>query len=366
MEALTDIMSDYTVPLAGLFAGILLGYVARLNRFCTMAAFERYWYAGDTSPIRTWALAGIVAMAGTQLLIHFFGLDIGSSFYLDTDFGLTGAVLGGLMFGFGMALVGTCGFGAVLRLGGGNLRALVVLTSLGLAALATQRGLMGQVRIALVDDWAIDLSFAGSQSVGDLLSAFLGFDATAAVAIVFFSAAMVWIFKDSKFRGQPVNILTGIVVGLIIPFGWLVTATAPSWSYEAVQVEAASFIVPVGDTIMHIITYTGTVPDYGIGLVVGTLFGAMAAAWHKNDVRWEACDDARELWRHLAGATLMGIGGVFAMGCTIGQGLAAFSTLAISAPIVMVSVAIGARIGLNWLIEGTLWPGIGGQSRGAA
>jgi uncharacterized protein len=96
-------------------------------------------------------------------------------------------------------------------------------------------------------------------------------------------------------------------------------------------------------------------PDYGVGLVVGVGLGAALVAWRKKDVRWEACDDARELGRHIVGAFLMGVGGVFAMGCTIGQGVSAASLLAVSAPVAMLSVAIGARLGLAYLLEGSPW-----------
>jgi hypothetical protein len=87
--------------------------------------------------------------------------------------------------------------------------------------------------------------------------------------------------------------------------------------------------------------------------VVGVFLGAAAAAFLADDIRWEACDDARELGRHLLGAFLMGTGGIFAMGCTIGQGVSAFSLLSISAPIVVLSIALGARIGLSILVEGS-------------
>src|SRR3546814_7878364 len=89
---------------------------------------------------------------------------------------------------------------------------------------------------------------------------------------------------------------------------------------------------------MQLITYTGVKPDYGVGLVVGVGLGAALVTWRRHDVRWEACDDARELGRHIAGAVLMGVGGVFAMGCTIGQGVSAASLLAVSAPVAMLSV----------------------------
>jgi uncharacterized membrane protein YedE/YeeE len=340
-------------PLLGVLAGCVLGFVARSTHFCTLSALERHWYAGDSSALRTWVLAAVSALIGTQLLVAFGQADPGASFYLSSDFPWTGAILGGFMFGIGMALVGTCGFGAVLRIGGGSLRALVVLTVIGLSALAAQRGVVGIVRVPLVDDLAVSFAGSGSQSVGDILSSLTGLPLQGVVAAVIALAGLVWIFRPASYRRQIGKIGSGVAIGSVITFGWWATTFTAARSFDPVQIEAGSFVVPVGDTIMQLITYTGTWPDYGVGLIAGTLFGAVAAALWKRDIRWEACDDARELGRHLLGGTLMGIGGVFAMGCTVGQGITAFSTLAISAPVVMLSMAFGAKVGLAWLVEGS-------------
>lgn len=344
----------YVLPLAGIFAGLVIGYLARSNHFCTLSALERHWYAGDSSGLRTWALAAFTALAATQVLVHVGFADTGASFYLSSSFPWTGAILGGIMFGFGMALVGTCGFGAVIRLGGGSLRALVVLTVIGLAALATQRGVLGVIRVPLVDDLALDLSFAGDQSIGSLISAAVGASVSWLVAIVVAALGFGWIFSSAAFRADRTRIMTGVVIGLGITFGWVATTWASRTGMEPVQIEAGSFVVPVGDAILQLITYTGVLPDYGVGLIAGVLLGAVAAAVRKRDIRWEACDDARELGRHILGGTMMGVGGVMAMGCTIGQGISGFSTMAISAPIVLLSIAMGARLGLAWLLEGSL------------
>ena len=112
------------------------------------------------------------------------------SFYLSPSFGWTGAIAGGLAFGFGMALVGTCGFGALVRLGGGSLRSLVVILVLGLSALAAQRGLIGYGRIAVVDDLAFDFRQIGAddQSLGSILSALAGIDLRLPTVIVVVAA----------------------------------------------------------------------------------------------------------------------------------------------------------------------------------
>ncbi|MCR4268608.1 YeeE/YedE family protein [Nitratireductor sp. ZSWI3] len=338
---------------AGLFAGIVIGYVARRHHFCTMAALERHWYAGDSRGLRTWALAAGVAMVLTQAMMLGGVADLGGSFYLRPFFGLTGAIIGGLAFGFGMALAGTCGFGALVRLGGGSLRGLVVLIVLGLSALAAQRGLIAPLRVATVDNLAIDLSGAGDQSLGSLASAAFGADLRIAVALLVFALLFGWILRDRTFRRSGGLIAAGTAIGVMIAFGWFVTALATAHSFDPVQLEAGSFVVPVGDTILQAVAFTGTWPDYGVGMVLGVVVGAALCAWRHDDIRWEACDDARELSRHLAGGLLMGTGGVFAMGCTIGQGVSAFSVLAVSAPVVTASIMLGARMGLAYLLEGT-------------
>jgi uncharacterized membrane protein YedE/YeeE len=103
--------SVWFLPVAGMLAGLVLGYVARRRHFCTLTALERHWYAGDSDGLRSWVLAAATALVLTQLLRLADVIAIDDAFYLAPRFGLSGAVLGGLAFGFGMALVGTCGFG---------------------------------------------------------------------------------------------------------------------------------------------------------------------------------------------------------------------------------------------------------------
>lgn len=341
------------LPAAGLLAGGAMGVAARRHHFCTLSALERHWYAGDSAGLRTWVLAAAVALTLTQAL-QFAGLvETQSSFYLSTSFAWTGAIIGGLGFGFGMALVGTCGFGALIRFGGGSLRSLVVLLVLGLSAMAAQRGLVALGRVKIVDELAADLSFAGDQSIGSILSTAAGTDIRWMIAVLLAFLMFWWVFRNARYRTEYGRIASAAVIGGAIAFGWLVTTLAYRHSLYPVQIEAGSFVVPVADTILQVVVFTGALPDYGIGLVAGVVLGAAACAMCRREVRWEACDDARELGRHLLGGFLMGVGGVFSLGCTIGQGVTAASALAASAPLVMVSILVGARMGLAYLVEGS-------------
>ncbi|MCG8596093.1 MAG: YeeE/YedE family protein, partial [Kiloniellales bacterium] len=190
-----------------------------------------------------------------------------------------------------------------------------------------------------------------------------GVDLTLAVAAIATAALFYWVFRDAAFRRDTGRIVAGTVIGLCIAAGWTVTSTLRETLFTPVQLESASFVAPLGDTMMQLITVTGTLPDYGVGLIGGVLAGAALAAWRADEVRWEACDDARELGRHLGGAFLMGTGGMFALGCTIGQGVSAVSLLAISAPITLVSILVGARIGLGVIVEGSPFGFLGSRQQ---
>ncbi|MBL1407026.1 MAG: mmebrane protein [Hyphomicrobiales bacterium] len=346
--------SALQLPSAGLIAGALLGYVARRNFFCTLTSLEQYWYGNNSHGVRTWVLAAVSAAIITQTFIYLGYADPSNSFYLSTNFGWLGAIIGGITFGIGMALIGTCAFGALIRLGGGSLKSLMAIIVLGLSAISAQRGLLSLSRTELFDHFKIDFTFAGNQSIPNIASSLLGKDINLAVTIVLIIVPLIWVFTNVSYRTNTKGMVTAATIGAVISLGWVVTSRFAEQSFDIVQIESASFVSPIGDTILQFAFLAGIVPDYGVGMIVGTVMGAALAACMADNVRWEACDDARELSRHILGAVFMGFGGVLAIGCTIGQGVSAASLLTISAPITICSILIGARLGLAWLIEGSI------------
>ena len=341
------------LPVCGLAGGLALGYVARRNFFCTLSALEQHWYASNSDGVRTWVLAAVAAAIFTQAAGFFLLVDTSKSFYLVSTLSIPAAIIGGLAFGFGMSLVGTCSFGALVRLGGGSLKSLVAVLVLGLTALSAQRGLLGLSRTEFFDRFRVDLSFAGDQSLPALASALAGPTVAGVVTVVAIGLPAIWVLSDAGFRRNRSALLTGVVVGAVVCFGWIVTSFISDQSFDPVQIESVSFVTPVADTILQFVAFTGATPDYGVGMVLGTIAGAALAARRADDVRWEACDDAAELSRHILGAVLMGFGGVLALGCTMGQGVSAASLLAVSVPLTMGSIVLGARAGLAWLLEGS-------------
>jgi uncharacterized membrane protein YedE/YeeE len=340
----------------GLAAGAMLGVAGRAGRFCTLAMLEDAFFGSDLRRLKSFALAAAVALLATQALAEFGIIDLSRSIYLTPSIGLGGAILGGLMFGIGMALVGTCGFGTLVRVGGGDLRAIVVFLVLGLSALATMRGIMGMLRVMLVEPLSLRLSAGTDQTLASLLGAGGAMRALLVVSIA--TALAVWALADGRLLRSPRLLASGLAVGAAIAFGWFATGWLADDEFDPVRVSSLSFVAPLGDTILYIATFSGARLNFGIGSVAGVVAGSFAAAMLARGFRWEACDDARELKRHMTGALLMGIGGVLSMGCTIGQGLTAFSTLAVSAPITLLAIACGARLGLEFTMTGEWLPAL--------
>ena len=180
-----------------------------------------------------------------------------------------------------------------------------------------------------------------------------------AILTVSIAAALaIWTLADGRLIRSPRLLASGLAVGAAIAFGWLATGWLADDEFDPTRVSSLTFVAPLGDTILYIATFSGARLNFGIGSVAGVVAGSFAAAMLARGFRWEACDDARELKRHMTGALLMGIGGVMSMGCTIGQGLTAFSTLAVSAPITMLAIACGARLGLEFTMTGEWLPAV--------
>ncbi len=144
---------------------------------------------------------------------------------------------------------------------------------------------------------------------------------------------------------------TGIAIGLIIVLGWWATGVAGFDAFETRRVESFSFVAPLGDTLLYFMLASALRPDFPVGAVLGVIAGAFLAARSAGQFEWEAPDGAGEMRRHLLGAVLMGVGGIAALGCTIGQGVTGVSTLSVGSILSIASILVGARISLYWLIE---------------
>ena len=318
-ERFLDILGDANmVALVGLIGGVMLGLAARVGRFCTLGAVEDLLYARDSRRMRMWGVAIGVAVLGVALAQATGHFDPAQTFYLSRVWSPAGSIIGGLLFGYGMAIAGNCGYGALARLGGGDLRGFVIVLVMGLSAYAVLSGPLARARVWMfpVDDMAVaPQGFA--TSLGGLAGVTPG-----AVAAAFGLVILGLSLAHREMLKSPRQVVWGAVVGLAVLSGWIGTWWVATTGFDGERVNTHSFAQPLGDTIFWTMTASGNTLSFGVGSVAGVLVGAFIGSLFKGHFRWEACEDPRELKRQMLGAALMGPGAILAVGCSIGQGSA--------------------------------------------
>lgn len=339
---------------AGLIIGLICGFFVRRARLCSFGAIETALTAHDWRRMKVFGLALGIAMAGTQLLVFAGILDPARTSYVPNALPWLGALAGSLAFGLGMALIGTCAFGSLVRLGGGDLRSLIALIVFGLVAYAVLRGTLSSLRILGVEAFAIRVPGGGPASAQAALRSHVGGGA-ALVASLLLAAVLITIAAaDRRLWRAPRLVTAGVVLGLGVVAGWLATTLLIDEFSSLQRVQSLTFVAPVARALASLAIGGPELGDFGVGSVFGVIAGSFLAARLARDFHWEAYDDPREMRRHLIGATLMGGGGILAGGCTIGQGLTAGSLLAASWVIVVPGIILGARIGIAMLVEDSL------------
>lgn len=333
--------------LIGLIGGIALGLAARVGRFCTLGAIEDLLYSSDDRRMRMWGLAIGVAIIGAHLSMSLGYMDAADTAYLDRVWNPVATIIGGLMFGYGMALSGNCGYGALARLGGGDLRSFVIVLVMGLSAYFVMSGPLAEARVWL---FPVDLQASAPQGFSQLAATWnIGYATT---GLLIGGGLIALSLSSAEMVHSPGHIFWGVIVGLAVVSGWVGTTWIAETGFGNEPIETHTFAAPIGDTIYYSMTASGNELSFSVGSVVGVVIGAMLGSYSKGHFRWEACEDPRELRRQTFGAALMGAGAILAVGCSVGQGLSAFSVLAYSAPLASAAIFIGASLGLRQLITG--------------
>ncbi len=322
---------------AGFLLGCAFGVAARLGRFCLLRGLR------EAPALRAFALALAVALLGSQALAWAGLADLGTAQVVRARFSLPGVLIGGLLFGAGMALARNCGARALVLLAGGNLRALVALLCLGLAAQATLTGVLAPVRQWLQGWGAVQLEYAtlpqwlAAQGLPPG-AATLGAAGLPALALLAYALRQV--------RGNGVALLCAAVIGALVAAGWWITAQVGVDPFEPVPLTSLSFIGPVAEGLLYLQLAVGREASLGPAIVAGTLAGACAAALLTRTARWEGFDSPARLAASAGGGLLMGLGGVLAVGCSIGQGLSGLSTLAFASLPACAGIVAGALLAL--------------------
>jgi uncharacterized membrane protein YedE/YeeE len=349
---------------AGLISG-LLGVVMSRSHFCTMGALSDWFNMSDFGRLRQWLAALVSAILITQIIWAIQSIHVETSFYLTPKLTWLSHLIGGLLFGFGMVLGSGCGSKTLIRLGHGSLKALVVVLVMGLAAYITMRGLLAMPRVSWIESQVIELSVAQ-----DLPRLIFGNNATpwqrilSACGVCALLLGLMALMGKSSANNR-LQVFSGLWVGGLIAAMWFVSASLgyleedPNTLKEGFIAtnskgpESFSFVAPIAYTIDYLMLFSDRSKTLSIGIVsvFGMVVGAFIDALLSRRFRLEGFTGLEDTGMHLLGAVLMGVGGVTAFGCTVGQGLSAASLLALSAAISLPAIALGAWLAMKWQIS---------------
>ena len=345
--------------------GFILGFVVTKTNFCTMGAVSDWVNIGDLSRFKSWMLAAAIAILGVAILNYLSFFDINDSRipYRNSLLAWPRYIIGGLMFGIGMTYASGCGNKVLIRVGGGNLKSLVVLIVAGIMAyVMTRTDFYGIIFHSWMNPISLDLAQIGilDQSLPTIISSIFSINNSAnfnlILGIIVSSIMIFVIFKSGKFIQNFDNVFSGITVGLVIVMAWLLTGgvTGQEWieandflddPLPSVGMQSFTFINPMGETLI----FAGNAADsyyltFGVTALLAVITGAFFYSVLSNNFRIEWFLSKQDFIRHIIGAVLIGVGGVLAMGCTIGQGVTGISTLAIGSFITLIFIILGAAI----------------------
>ncbi len=331
----------------GFILGIAYGAAAQWSRFCLYRGLVNHWQNGDSVKLHAFMLAMAVALLCSQLLQIFSPIDLTQTHYHQRSPSWPLIIGGGVLFGYGMHLANACGARSIVLLGTGNLRALLVLLVLGVTAYMTMSGLLAPYRLDLE---GLTQSRLAVTSIDGLLSATGLAQLQATVLAVFFlSGSLSFIALKSKaLRNSPRDLMGSVIIGCLVASGWWITGVLGADDFDPVRLASLTFVAPVGETLQYSMLSTGMPLSFAIVTVLGILVGSFIRAIFSGEFSWQAYESPKQMQRGITGAALMGVGGVLSLGCTLGQGISGFSTLAISSLAALLGILMGARFAL-WI-----------------
>ena len=365
-----DLTIHQQILLYGFLLAVVMGALVSKTNFCTMGAVSDWVNMGDTGRFRAWLFAIAIAMGGLIILessglVNLDAMDLKDLRppYRMANFEWLRYILGGVMFGIGMTLASGCANKTLIRVGGGNLKSVVVLIVASyFAYLMAKTNFYGVVFYSWMNPLAIDLAKygIGGQDVGRLAVGLAGAESAINVRAIsggiFVLLLMVYIWKSEDFRSRFDNILGGAAVGLCIVAAWYLTAGAKGQEWlentsfmdvppRGVGAQSFTFTSPMADTFDYALHITNlNFVTFGVMALAGVIVGSLLYSIIFRKFRIEWFQSGKDFITHVIGAVFMGTGGVLALGCTIGQGVTGFSTMAVGSLMAFMSIVFGSAL----------------------
>ncbi|MGX9353931.1 YeeE/YedE family protein [Roseobacteraceae bacterium S113] len=319
----------------GIGVGMLFGFSAYRSGFCLRAATIEVAEGRFGSRLAIWLVAFCTALACVQASIAMGALDVSTARQLASTGSLSGAVIGGALFGIGMVLARGCASRLLVLSASGNLRAIVTGLVLTLVAQASLRGILAPLREQLAALWTVPGGAARALLVPGTLSA-------SWMVVICLGLVGVALLLGQRQKVKRRDLAFAALVGVAVYAGWQITFAISQASFEIIAVQSVTFTGPSTDTLMGLVNARSLPVSFGFGLVPGVFIGAMVAAILSGEARLQRFEADVPMERYLAGGALMGFGSMLAGGCAVGAGMSGGSILALTAWVALFFMWIAA------------------------
>ncbi|MEJ6549777.1 YeeE/YedE thiosulfate transporter family protein [Corynebacterium sp. USCH3] len=325
--------------ITGLAVGAVLGFVMQRGRFCVTGFLRDIFTQG------TWR--GVTALL-VVIAVHAVGLttltSAGVIAPVVKDFAPLAVVVGGFVFGLGIVLAGGCASGTWYRSGEGLVGSWIALAMYALSSAAMNYG-----PLSGMNDWLGDVTVNATtlpETFGISPWVFV-------VVIVAVTVVMVrrFVLQD-RAAPTPATLapkktglahlltekkwhfyVTAAIIGVIGVVAWPLSAATGRNS-------GLGITTPSGDLATWITTANPENWNWGVLLVLGILVGSYIAAKASGEFRVRV-PDGRQAVRSVVGGTMMGVGAVWAGGCTVGNGMVQTSLFSYQGWVAIVAIALG-------------------------
>ena len=323
-----------TINILGLFIGIAFGAIAQKNQFCFSGSIKDYILTKSTKRAASVVMAMIVAIVSTTIIANHFELDLTQTNYFKSNINYFSIILGGLLFGAGMMIADGCSSRSLVKFAQGDTNALVTLIFIGIFAYATTKGLLAGVLNP----------FINNETLIQWSSIIENTQMNIYVIVGILALILLYLVKKVK---RIFTLIDGVLLGLLVSSAWYVTGVIGAESLEReIALSSIAFVYPIGKTLELFTYYEVNELSFPITLVCGILIGTfiMSSLNKKYSFGCTANQNINKVKYNIIGGSLMGIGGVLAIGCTVGQGLSGLSTLAFASFVAILSIFISGYI----------------------
>ena len=345
LDGLIDALGQArALGLGGLLIGLMFGFFAQRSRFCLRAATIEFSRGQPGGKLTVWLFAFATALLATQGLIAMGWLDVSSARQLAARGSLSGAAIGGALFGIGMILARGCSSRLLVLAAQGNLRSVLSGLVFAVTAQAAGAGILAPLREQISAWWTVEggsardlIALTGLGRIGALLFGALWL--VAAIRWARHQKVGAWAWAGAS------------MVGLSIGAAWWFTGYVAANSLEAVAapVQSLSFTGPSAEVLVRVLFAPDKAPSFDLGLVPGVFLGAFLAAALFRELKLEGFAGGASMRRYLVGAVLMGFGGMLAGGCAVGAGLSGAAVFTITSWVTLSAMWAAAALTDAWV-----------------